>query len=226
MIGKKETRAKSREPRAPRTSPKGMTLLELIISMGIFMIAINVITALYQGASAMHRRVIATQRVSNDLRFALESMADDVRIGTIDYDSYGAHSSTPIDATLCNAGNASAGTAGRCATLRLIDEDGVRSVVEAKNDPALCPDVAACLVKTVKDRGNNSATERLSAKGVIVDSVLFQINAVKIPYCAGNPTVQPLVTITVRGHGISGQIPMSVQTSASSRVYKLTGSCS
>jgi len=60
---------------------KGMTLIELIASIGIFGLVSLVIFGIFILATSYQRRIIAVKNVEDNLRFAVESMAREIRTG-------------------------------------------------------------------------------------------------------------------------------------------------
>lgn len=61
---------------------RGFTIAELLIAMGIFVIAISVATVVFIRALKAQRAVIAYSRVNDNLALALEQMAREIRTGS------------------------------------------------------------------------------------------------------------------------------------------------
>jgi len=60
---------------------RGMTLIELIVAIGIFGLVSFVIFGIFILATGYQRRIIAVKNVEDNLRFAMESMAREIRTG-------------------------------------------------------------------------------------------------------------------------------------------------
>ncbi|PJC39647.1 MAG: hypothetical protein CO043_03205, partial [Parcubacteria group bacterium CG_4_9_14_0_2_um_filter_48_40] len=67
---------------------QGYTLIELIISMGIFVLTMTAVTGIFLSYVRTQRDVVVRQKLTTDLEFAVEQMARDIRLMTIDYPRY------------------------------------------------------------------------------------------------------------------------------------------
>ncbi len=59
----------------------GLTLIELIVAIGIFGLVVNMVFGIFSLAIVSQRRIIALRNVEDNTRFALESMAREIRTG-------------------------------------------------------------------------------------------------------------------------------------------------
>lgn len=59
----------------------GFTLIELVVAVGIFGLIISMVFGVFVFAAASQRRIIALRNVEDNLRFAVESMAKEMRTG-------------------------------------------------------------------------------------------------------------------------------------------------
>jgi len=59
----------------------GLTLIELIVAIGIFGLVIIMVFGIFSLAIVSQRRIIALRNVEDNARFALESMAREIRTG-------------------------------------------------------------------------------------------------------------------------------------------------
>jgi prepilin-type N-terminal cleavage/methylation domain-containing protein len=64
------------------TSPRGFSLIEIIVSVGIFAVVMLVATSAYYTMISLDRRARSTTEVVSNLSFALEAMARGMRTGT------------------------------------------------------------------------------------------------------------------------------------------------
>lgn len=65
----------------PNNKEKGLTLIELIVAVGIFGLVVNIIFGVFSLAIVSQRRIIALKNVEDNIRFAVESMAREIRTG-------------------------------------------------------------------------------------------------------------------------------------------------
>ncbi len=84
-------RLKSRPSRGRKHragTPNGFTLLEILIVVSIFTTSVIIMTDVFVLATRTQRRQAVVQKVHSDIRFALETIAREARLGQIDYDAY------------------------------------------------------------------------------------------------------------------------------------------
>ena len=67
----------------------GFTLVEMLVTMAIFVTAITAIANIVLYSNRLQRQTQALQKTQSDARFALEVMAQQIRRGNIDYIYYG-----------------------------------------------------------------------------------------------------------------------------------------
>ncbi|MEK7123536.1 MAG: prepilin-type N-terminal cleavage/methylation domain-containing protein [Patescibacteria group bacterium] len=60
---------------------KGFTLLELIVAIGVFSAVISASTGIFLSTLTAQRKAIALQNIQDNIRFAVESMAKEIRTG-------------------------------------------------------------------------------------------------------------------------------------------------
>ncbi len=60
---------------------EGLTLIELIVAFGIFGLVIGMVFGVFGLAITSQRRIIALKNVNDNVRFAIESMAREIRTG-------------------------------------------------------------------------------------------------------------------------------------------------
>ncbi|MFH1236747.1 MAG: prepilin-type N-terminal cleavage/methylation domain-containing protein, partial [Parcubacteria group bacterium] len=75
-------------PPLKRDHASGFTLLEAIVAMGIFSAATLMAVNLFVLVSGVQRRIASNQRIQDDMRQMVESIAQKVRLGTIHYTYY------------------------------------------------------------------------------------------------------------------------------------------
>lgn len=67
---------------------KGFTLIELLVSIAIFVIFLGVVSVSYIGIVRSQRQANDVRKMYSDVRGFVESLEQDMRLGTIDYDCY------------------------------------------------------------------------------------------------------------------------------------------
>lgn len=60
---------------------KGFTLIEMIVAVGVFTVAITISLASFLNISAIQKKAEAFRAVNNNLNFALESMVREIKTG-------------------------------------------------------------------------------------------------------------------------------------------------
>ena len=174
--------------------------METIVALGVFTLLLWSITAVFLMASQAQRRVAVTQRLLNDARYIIESIASDMRIGIPDYDKN-------ISSRFTD-------------TLWLRDEDN-NSIVYQRFTSSCAQDTPSCIKKS-QDGGVTFSP--LTSQGVIVpeDGLRFYISPRPSFWPGGTSQTQPRVTILLTlqpAELLPYQISVSLQTSASSRFY-------
>ncbi|MFH0951645.1 MAG: prepilin-type N-terminal cleavage/methylation domain-containing protein [Patescibacteria group bacterium] len=68
--------------------PRGFTLIEILIAITLFSITIVVAVDVIVAYTKLQNRGVIQQTLGSDARFVMESIARQMRLGTIDYDYY------------------------------------------------------------------------------------------------------------------------------------------
>jgi len=69
-------------------SGAGFTLIEMIVALSVFMIIILIATNVYVVINNSQRKVATMQKIQDDVRYLTEVIAQDIRLGKINYDFY------------------------------------------------------------------------------------------------------------------------------------------
>ncbi|MBY0110746.1 type II secretion system GspH family protein [Patescibacteria group bacterium] len=186
---------------------RGYTLLEMIVSVGIFSIVMLIVTGAYLSLLGLDRELRATSSLVTNLSFAVDSMARSIRTGTY----YGCGST--------GANPSSAGTNGTCDTFSYLDtslNEKVTYIRKSDGTIGRCTGGGIC---------NSSNAISLTDPNVQIASsggLTFYVRGVGTS--GGNASVQPQVTFTIRGTmvGISNRTTdFSIQTSATQRLIEI-----
>lgn len=196
-----------------KNSHKGYTLLELIVSVGIFSVVMLAATAAYLSLISLDRSARATTDVVTNLSFALDSMAREIRAGKLyacnnsastfncGYAEYGT-----------NPGNSFAFTDGRAAPRRIVYSVNASNQLEASVTPA---------------SGGSTVTYPITDSRIRIDKLNFYVKGVGAAGVTGEAVVQPQVLFVISGVmqvAPDEQINFSIQSSATQRLIEFNAS--
>lgn len=60
---------------------RGFTLMELIVAIGVFSVAVSIIVGIFLSATRVERRILATVTIIDNTRFVFERMGKEIRTG-------------------------------------------------------------------------------------------------------------------------------------------------
>ncbi len=66
----------------------GFTLIEMIVAIAIFIVVISIYMGIFVSTTRMHAKIIAIQKVQNEIRYVTEVLTSNIRMGTVNYDYY------------------------------------------------------------------------------------------------------------------------------------------
>jgi type II secretory pathway pseudopilin PulG len=180
------------------TSPRGFTLLELIVSVGLFMIVVTIAASAYLSMISLNRKAMATNDVVSNLSFVMESMSRSIRTGS-GYDCGG-------------VGGAANCWSGGSSAFSFTSEDGLATTYLLRSNAT----VGVCVNTGCSDSAANSITD----PRVTITGLTFYVQGVG----TGDST-QPRVLITlsgsVRPDPQSDPVTFTIQTSATQRLIEL-----
>ena len=186
---------------------QGFTLIELIVSVGLFALVMLVATGAYYTLIALDRKARATNQVVSSLAFAVDTMTRGVRTGT----NYRC-----LNGTLDVYGNTTAGVNSFCGVFSYTDSTlntTVTYILKADGTIGRCEGVSSCL-----DANASSLTD----KAIKIDYMGFIVRGVGTNPASPVSTQQPIMNVTIKGtipSGSSGQtVPFSIQESAVQRL--------
>lgn len=177
---------------------RGYSLLELIVSLGIFSMVMLVVMGAYVTLISLDRQARANNQLAATLSFAVESMARAMRTGT-SYDCNGG--GNPFN---CSGGGGS--------SISFLDSQGQTITYIQKSDGSIgqCTGTSGCL-------DNNAVS--LTDRRISISSLRFYVRGVGV----GDDT-QPNVTFVVAGTMSTedGKVSsFSIQTGATQRLIEL-----
>jgi len=183
----------------PMSTPKtlrGYTLLELIVSLGIFSMVMLVVMGAYVTLISLDRQARANNQLAASLSFAVESMARSMRTGT---------------GYACNANQSSPNCASGGGSISFLDSQGQTITYQLKNDGS----IGQCTGSLCTDAVAVSLTDHR----IDITSLRFYVRGVGV----GDDT-QPNVTFVIAGSMVTeaGEVStFSIQTGATQRLIEL-----
>lgn len=181
-----DTSLKTPRPAHERSSRAGFTLIEIIVATSLFLVVMTISTGALLAIIDANTKAQSLEIVMNNLNFALESMARNIRVG-YNYD---------CGATLVpNSGvNDCEGTPGSAIAFVRLLPAGNAQVVEYAWDAA---------AKSITQRletspGSMGSAIKITSDDVIVDDLEFYVVGTT-PKAVFGDTRQPRVLIKVRG---------------------------
>lgn len=166
---------------------KGFTLIEMIVSLGVFTFVILIALSSFLAVLAAQRKAAAIGNVQENLRFAVEMMLKDIRVGTSYYcadtiDSFG----NGGDERDCPNG-------GSTLTFKTRQETHTaeNTIVVYRLNNGRIEKYSGDISKPVDESGFNV----LTFSEIKIDSLKFYVMGTAVP----GDTVQPKVIITMKG---------------------------
>ncbi len=190
-------------PMSTVPSQRGYTLLELIVSLGIFSMVMLVVMGAYVTLISLDRQARANNQLAASLSFAVESMARSMRTGT-GYD--------------CNANGVPHNCNNGGSSISFTDSQNQIITYIVKNDGSIgqCTGSSSCL-------DNNAVS--LTDPNIDIEALTFYVRGVDLNSSPlENDNVQPNVTFTIKGTMRTEggeEANFSIQTSATQRLIEL-----
>lgn len=195
-----------------KSRQSGFTLIEMIVSLGIFtVVAVVAIGALLKVMDA-NRKSINLKNATNNINFALESMSREMRVGR-NYSCTNTTSVTiPLDSSICNVSDSNWTIAftsskknilGTCNLIYAYRFDKVNTKLEKAQQDSTTSDCTSPV---------SNFSDLTSSSIKITDSIVRVDNAIK---------KQPYIFIFLKGYsGVKekDKVDFSIQTSVSQRI--------
>lgn len=181
-----------------KRTQSGFTLLELIVSVALFMVVITIAASAYLSMISLNRKAQALNDVVSNLSFVMESISRSIRTGT-NYDCGGV------------GGAANCWPSG-AQSFSFTNEDGqnVTYLLKSNNTVGICIEIACTDVQA----------STLTDPRITITNLTFYVQGVGV-----GDQLQPRVLITLTGTAQpdpqSEPISFSIQTSASQRIIEI-----
>jgi len=193
-----------------KVSPRGFTLIELMVSVAIFAVVMVIALGALLSISAANRKAETIASVMNNLNFAIESMTRNIRTGV----DYHCGSSTGGDCT------------GGSDLFKFTAANGLETVYKFDNS-ALCQQTSATVGCIVRSTDGGTTYAPITAPEVVITNVsagtgglTFYLRGSSLGSTGDN--TQPNVVITVTGYvqtSPTQTAQFALQTSATQRLY-------
>jgi prepilin-type N-terminal cleavage/methylation domain-containing protein len=209
---------------------EGFTLLEILVVMSIFAVAVLLSTNLFITITKIQRKTASEQRLQGDARFVMELISKDIRLGRMDYDFYG---DTAVAINLMDKTTADGNPVQNPArVLAVRDSEGER-IVYRRTKQGTEPEwngtgdgIEVCIGSCI----GGGTWERITPEGVRVLSVNFYIFPDVNPFTPPDMNgiyladEQPHVTfqVTTQGTGANAEEQgiVNLQSTSSMRIYE------
>ena len=226
---------------------KGFTLIEVLISITIFVIFITSISTSYIYIARSQKRADDVRNIYSDMRYVVNLISEKARLGTVDYSCYSSNSIRFLDdlqgeqssfyeqnSFLCSdLAVFGPDPEGKVKHLAIISSSGLERTLlkvdslDGENKLLLYEEVLGFdRVWHAKEGYQNDTFREIPLEKVNLKNMIFQINPLTDPYkneniaCAPKQ-FQPLITIysTIGNLDERNPFEFHLQTSVSSRVY-------
>ncbi|MDD3284679.1 MAG: prepilin-type N-terminal cleavage/methylation domain-containing protein [Patescibacteria group bacterium] len=173
---------------------EAFTIMEMIVATAIFSIIMTMYLGIFISTFRANGKMVAKQKVQNEVRYIIDVMSKEIRLGTINYDYYSSAVSNP--------------------ELVLALKDVSENHVYFDNNNGI--------LRIKYDE--NDTWHELSTSNIYIEDLKFYISPINNPFSqAESVKAQPLVTLFMKikyNDESSNDGIMIIQTSISSRQYK------
>ncbi len=157
---------------------KGFTLIEMIVTLSIFVLILLIATNAYVMINRSQRKVAAAQKIQDDVRYLMEVMSQDIRLSQINYNFYTAEGIDlhPLASTQ------------PITILALVNQTSVNIFyrwIQASQHVEYCRE----LTPGICDPDTGTAWNDLTPNGVTIAGMRFVITPTANPFVA--PTIVP-----------------------------------
>lgn len=186
-------------------SKKGFTLSEMLVVMVVFSLLSVALAGIFVQFFNVEKRGFALQKISSDMRFTLEMITREVRMGNIDYRLTGYYGGTvPLPTS----------------TLAILDASDTQTLFGLAGTD--CETTNNCYVFVRR----NGTDYRITPDDLAVNKLSFYVSPDEDPFtlqAAGTylASEQPRVLVVLEEKDAqTGEIVLRMQTAISSKIYK------
>lgn len=196
-------------------SPRGFTLVELLVTMAIFMSVLTIAVGALFSAQVVNTRLEQTQSVLDGVNLATEVIIRDIRYGSQFYCATVLPNPAVVPPQECTYP-----TSGTVLVFR--PTIALPGTTDPDNDRVAYYLSNGMIYKNIYPYGGVMQTQQISSNDVDIDKLAFYSEGLKPSTGAGADNNQPLITMVLAGLTIPRKataepVSFSVQTSGSSR---------
>ncbi|GEM_PF-3995129 len=191
-----------------RTTHHGFTLIEMLISITLFMSFLGLVASSYTSLVSANRKAKEIQNLYNDVRFVFDTLASEIRGGEVDYSCINGEILDPL-----------------CKAISILHENG------KKRSMYTFDDAAKKILVLHQSRTSNllpwppASWESLTPEKFPLENLSFQIFPLKNPYDGANAgsdetQFQPSVTIEMAVKGFDFRTTYSSRTYGKQNIYE------
>lgn len=180
-----------------RTSQRGFTIIEMIVSLGVFSIVITIAVGALLMLIATNQQLQSEQSVMTNLSFALDSMTREIRTGTHYYCASSGNingifaSSYNLDTLGDSYRDCTAGRGGRIHGIAF--NEGGNSITESNERILYYFDEDD---GKIYRRVGSGSPESITSTGIFIKDMYFYVAGAK-PLSAGNPDHKDQASVTL-----------------------------
>lgn len=179
-----------------KKNSKGFTLIEMIVSLGLFTIVLFVATSAFLSIVNVDRKSRATRIVADNLNLSIEDMTRNIKTGLTYY-----------------CGTPDTGSVGDCAlganSMFFTNQEGVRIGYYLDN-------VTTHAIFRTTGTGPGAVTQRVTSPEIVIENLKFFVSG-STSYLSGDRK-QPMVVIMISG-SLGANMPIKIQTTVTQRAY-------
>jgi len=188
---------------------RGYSLLELIVSLGLFSMVMLIVTGAYLTLISLDRQARAGNQLAASLSFAMDSMARGIRTGQ----EYACNANT--SSRNCTTGSSCTAGGGNCFSY-VDSESGETVIYRLKTDGS----IGQCTGGSCSDGTAVSLTD----PRIDIEQLRFYVRGVGASGASGDALLQPYVTIVVKGSletDAGESTGFTIQTGATQRLIEI-----
>ena len=181
-----------------KNKTSGFTLVELIVSLGLFTIVVMIAMGAMLSLSDTNRKVKTMRIAMDNLNMALDSMSREIRMGSV----YTCNPSLPVTLSY---GDVGADCVNGASSLAFFSQDGDTMVYRLNGTT----------IQRSKNGGSSGSFSDMTAADITIDELVFYVRG------AGSGVEQPRVIISLSGT-VNDKVSSSfrLQTTATQKLAK------
>lgn len=199
---------------------RAFTLIEMLISITIFMIFMGIIAGSYTSLASANRKANESQKLYRDARFVLDTLSAEIHDGVLDYSCFDADQpEQPFDPLCIENQNL-----GEQTIIAILHEKGKARSIFKYDDEKKTLSAMKQSRESVYSQWNLSEWESLTAEKFPLEDFSFSVFPLKNPYESANAAndaaqYQPAVTIKMKAGGYDMRATYSSRSYGKQNIY-------